>query len=485
MKPPHPVLITKNKFFGPVLFVFFAALTFLLYYSSINNFYVLDDFIFLKAVSEGWLTDTLHFFPVPLKIYRILYDVFGLTPAPVRVFNYIVNAAVCLTVYKFSYKFLELFDKSASEKVRFLIALFSSLIFAVHYIHVETIVYFSMMHELLYSFFYLLGLFYYLKYRQDNRKANQVIVFISFAFCMFSKETAVSFILIVFVSEIFLFKSRFFEFIRNYYFLFLIVLLFLFLRLLFFRELRNLSYAFEFTATILEIFKNIIFAFTSFAVSLDFMYIKDIYKGNGTNLSAAFSELLRVYPAAIAGIIAAASFYVLALLKNRKTAYICTAYVLVTISSFAWIAGYERYLYLPSVGFCILVSQFAFGSVKNLPKLMPVVIAALLMFIAYNIYNLEQKKNNWDIAAGISNDAISKIVTQTRELPPGSKVYLKDLPEDYKGAWILRNGIYSVPEIFIKRKDMEFYYYYELEEKENSTKNVYIYNYPNNSLNQR
>jgi hypothetical protein len=267
--------------------------------------------------------------------------------------------------------------------------------------------------------------------------------------------------------------------------LFLIVLLFLSLRLLFFRELRNLSYTFEFTATILEIFKNIIFAFTSFAVSLDFMYIKDIYKGNGTNLSAAFSELLRVYPAAIAGIIAAASFYVLALLKNRKTAYICTAYVLVTISSFAWIAGYERYLYLPSVGFCILVSQFAFESVRSRPKLMPVVIAALLMFIAYNIYNLEQKKNNWDIAAGISNDAISKIVTQTKGLPSGSRVYLKDLPGDYKGAWILRNGIYSVPEIFIKRKDMEFYYFYELEEKENSTKNVYIYSYPNNSLNQR
>ena len=102
MKPAFYGIFVKNKLFCLLLFCFFTGLTFLLYYSSIGNFYVLDDFTFLKVSSEGWLTDNMHFFPVPLKIYRILYQIFGLTPSPVRIFNYTINALVCVLVYKFS-----------------------------------------------------------------------------------------------------------------------------------------------------------------------------------------------------------------------------------------------------------------------------------------------------------------------------------------------------------------------------------------------
>jgi protein O-mannosyl-transferase len=471
---PQAAFYKQNGLFNIYLFLFFAALTFALYFNSISNFYVLDDFVRLKAASEGALSENFHFFPLPLLVYRILYLLFGISPAPLRIFNYLLNALMCVLVFRFSFTLINIFLKDISAKNRILISFSGALLFCVHYIHVETIVYYSELHEMFYSVFYLSGLYFYLLYRSEGIKHRLIYVFISFLCCILSKETAVTFLACIFLSEWLIYKSSIKDFVKRYYPLLLTIFVFASVRYFFFSRLDILSKP---SSVISEILKNYIFSFTAFVVSLDFVLIKDIYKNNNTNLSGSLYDIFNLYPMALFAIIVSIALYILILRTPVKLKYVLLILSVITISSFAWLAGYERYLYLPSAGFCLLLSLYLF-SIRRLYafKKIPLYIIFTLIII-YQIYNLKEKESQWITASGISEKTISRIVDLTRGLPAESKVYLKDLPGEYKSAWILRYGIHEVPGLFLKRNDMKFYYIYQKPEGKLNEPNVYVYDH--------
>lgn len=478
-------LIRQNKFFSLFLFCFFLLLTFILYFQSIHNFFVLDDFIFLKAATQHSLSANFHFFPIPLLSYRIIYMIFGLNPAPVRLFSFVLNALVCLFVYKLSYKVFENLDKENDDKTKFLKSFLCSLLFAVHYIHVETIIYFSELHELFYSLFYILGLFTYFKYKENEKRSDLLLIFVFYLLCILSKETAVSFVLCLFLSELFLFKNKISVFFRKFYFLLIITFSFILLRYFAFPGLNKLDYSVNFIILATEIFKNLIFTFTAFIVSLDFTYIKDIYKLNNSSILDTARNIFIEYPAALVHIFISIVLYLTIFLKRDRIINSTFAFILITILSFAWLAGYERYLYLPSAGFCIMIFHYAFKVSQQKKYIKNVLIAVFIFFFTYNIYSLEQKEANWSIASQMSFKTVSQIVNLTKNLPPGSEVYFNDMPSDYKGAWILRDGIHELPELFVQRNDIKFYYFYEMPVENKSDKNIYIYDYWQNRLIQK
>jgi hypothetical protein len=476
------VLTKQEKLFDFYLFLFFSAVTFVLYYNSLNNFYVLDDFVRLKAASEGSLSENFHFFPLPLLAYRVLYLLFGISPVPLRILNYFLNALMCVIVFRFSYIALSIFVKDVTDKNKMLISFFTSMLFCVHYIHVETIVYYSELHEMFYSIFYLFGLYFYLLYKSDSKIQNLVYVFLMYLCCILSKETAVTFIACIFLSELFLFKGSFKNFIRKYFPLILITIAFAVIRYFFFPKLDVLNKPESFISVISEMVKNYIFSFTAFVVSLDFTFIKDIYKSNNAGLITTLYELTVRYPHAVAGVVVSSALYVLIMKKSLKLKYILLIFSALTILSFAWLAGYERYLYLPSVGFCLLLILYLFnaGKLSAFNKIPLYVILALILI--YHIYNLKEKESQWLIASEISKKTITRILDLTRELPSESKVYFRGLPGEYKSAWILRNGIHEVPVLFLKRNDLKFYYIYQKPEGRMNEPNVYVYDYSTDKI---
>ena len=54
----------QRKLFWFLLFGIFAVLTFVFYHSSLGNFYVLDDFVRLRVVTEGNLHENFHFISI-------------------------------------------------------------------------------------------------------------------------------------------------------------------------------------------------------------------------------------------------------------------------------------------------------------------------------------------------------------------------------------------------------------------------------------
>lgn len=464
-----------NKYSSYLLILVYFIITLLLYVGSINNYFVLDDFVRLKVIVDGQLHENFHFIPVPLLLYRFIFSIYGMDPAPYRILFFIINSFFCLLLYKTA---LIVFRKYAEENLRkyaHQLAFLTSLFFCVHYIHVETLIYFSELHELLYSLFYLLAVYLYLKYKCDSNRYVYYSIFAAFTISILSKETAVTFIAVVFCSEYFLYSQKISAIFKKYWALILITSSFILVRLFIFPNLENLQANRDIIFISKEIVKNILFTFTAFFFSLDFSSIKIIYKSLDVNFINVFSELLRIYPFALLAIVLSLSFYVFALSRKNIIAYISIIFILITSSSYIWLAGYERYLYLPSAGFWILFVYIVFKI--SIFKLRFIKWFIILIVLVYNVFNLKLKEQNWLIASQISKSAVANIIDETKNLPDSSTVFFKNLPDEYKGAWILRYGIHQIPDLFLVNRKIEFYYYYEYIPGNNASENVFFYDY--------
>ncbi len=472
----------QRRLFWFLIFTFYTVVTFVFYHSSLDNFYVLDDFVRLKVVIEGNLHENFHFIPVPLFLYRVIYLLFGASPVPLRVFHLLLNALMCVTVFRFSLLLLNIFSNTLSKNRAIYISLAASLLFCLHYIHVETIVYYSELHELLYSVFYLNGIIFYFKFKQENSSKYYYLILVFYMFCILSKETAVTMTAFIAVSELLFFRTGFWQVVKRYYPLAVITAAFAAFRYFFFPSMDVLNHPDSFLAIISETFKNLIFSFTGFFYSMDFVFLKDIYREHNTNILSTLSGIAELYPMALYMILSAALFYVLIFLRAEKLKKILASFVLLTVLSYAWLAGYERYLYLPSAGLCLLVVYYlsaikALNAFHKIPLF--VIFASMLL---YNIVNLEKKESNWIEAAAISQRTVSRIVELTSSLPVGSKVFFKNLPDQYRGAWVLRYGVQEIPFLFLNRDDVRFYYYYQKPDIQLSGSNEYEYDYNTDKL---
>lgn len=100
---------------------------------------------------------------------------------------------------------------------------------------------------------------------------------------------------------------------------FLSVLLYLIIRILVYDTGKiGVEFKPEFVSIITESIKNIIFAFTSFIFSLDFINIRDIYRQNNAGFYEVILSLIRQYPFAIAAVLLSAVIYLLIYLKEIR-----------------------------------------------------------------------------------------------------------------------------------------------------------------------
>lgn len=473
----------RNKFYDLFLFVFFTLLSLLLYYPCINNFFVLDDLTRLVVIIKGSLGgEAFHYTPVPLVIYRISYLVFGIDPVPIRILHILINGVFCFYVFKVSYRLFYRFGNDGAAGGVLIKSFLVSCLFSISYFHVESIAYFNSLHELLYSLFFIQGIYYYMVFRDTGKKYSLVPVLLFYFLSLFSKETAISFVICIFTAELLVYKQTFKQSLTTTLPFIIITLIFIAARYFIYPNVDEIKGSFNLKLIVSESVKNFIFVFTAFIASLDFMALKEIYRLNNSDLITSVREIVKQYPGAIAAIFLSALFYVAVLRKPNKIIYISFGFIIITILSFIWLIAYERYLYLPSAGFCILVIHFAYKQLDKGRVIKYISIILLMIFFVYNIIHLVNKRKNWEIAAEISKNTITEIILQTKELPAEAIVGFKDLPDNYMGAWILRGGIHAVPELFMNRKDLKFYNDYQMPPDMPDKNKIYIYDYNNRSL---
>ena len=177
---------------GAAIFVI-AVVVFIVFANSIGNQFAFDDkqiivqnqlITSLKNIPRilGLTSGHIAYRPIRDLSYTIDYFFFGLNPVGYHLFNIFYHIVASI----FAYLALRLLTKSDR------IALFGAILFAVHPVQTDSVTYLSGRRDVLCGLFYLMGFYYFLKYRRDGRHKYIVIAFAAYLLGMFSKEMAVT-----------------------------------------------------------------------------------------------------------------------------------------------------------------------------------------------------------------------------------------------------------------------------------------------------
>jgi tetratricopeptide (TPR) repeat protein len=161
--------------------------------------------------------------PIRMLSYAVDYHFWKLNPMGYRITNIIFYMLTCIMVFLT----LKILSTHLREKVsgdsHFRVALFGSLIFAAHPVHVEAVTWLAARKEVLQGFFFFLSLYLYLKGREERGKNRAIylsLVLFSFLLAILSKPSAVVFPAVILLYELTRKKDSIIVFLRSHWFFF-------------------------------------------------------------------------------------------------------------------------------------------------------------------------------------------------------------------------------------------------------------------------
>jgi hypothetical protein len=157
---------------------------------------------YLNTISTDALAATFsepyggQYSPVNTLAYMMIVRAGGMEPFGFQLFFLIIHILNFLLVGLVIQKLLALIPGlNLSDNRRFAIAWATAFLFAIHPMQVEAVAWISASKVVLYAFFYLLGLWANLLYRQTDKTRWFWVVFVCFLASLLSKEQAVVFVL--------------------------------------------------------------------------------------------------------------------------------------------------------------------------------------------------------------------------------------------------------------------------------------------------
>src|SRR4030042_3478182 len=170
-------------------------IAFLLFFPSLFKFYTHDDFFLLKISNASSINDFLNFFnlkkgPEGLGMYRPLamqtffmlaWKIFNLNPLGLHVISYIFFFGVIYLVY--------ILTKALVDNKK--VALLASFLYATSSTHFAHLYWLSDFQELALSLFFLLGVWFFIKFINTKRWKPYFVSLTVFLLSLLSKESAV------------------------------------------------------------------------------------------------------------------------------------------------------------------------------------------------------------------------------------------------------------------------------------------------------
>src|SRR5579863_1378499 len=214
IEPPMNNLETVKKSNRVLLWVLplcIALLTFFCYHYSLRNQFTnwddqrfITQNIFIKSFSGANLKMMLfhdvtkdYFNPLTILSYAVNYHFSGLSPESYYFVNIILHILNSCLMFFLVMGILKAMEKNeyGNFKWKEWLALFCTLAYAIHPMHVESVSWIAERKDVLYTFFYFLGMISYLGFTEAKAKKYGwfVCVFICFLLSLFSKPMAIVF----------------------------------------------------------------------------------------------------------------------------------------------------------------------------------------------------------------------------------------------------------------------------------------------------
>ncbi len=196
-KPIKSDIVSKKSFQFPSWTIYVViALAALIYIRAFNNFFTNfddDTYLFYNPYIKNFNFDAVksiftsfynyNYHPLTTLIYFFEYHLFGLNPLPFHVLNVLLHLLNILLVYK-------LVEKLSGKNFT---ALFVSVLFAIHPMHVESVAWVSELKDVLCTLFYLSALLLYFDFLKKGFKVKHYLLCLMlFILSLFSKSAAMT-----------------------------------------------------------------------------------------------------------------------------------------------------------------------------------------------------------------------------------------------------------------------------------------------------
>ncbi|MBU4099042.1 hypothetical protein KJ980_05330, partial [Patescibacteria group bacterium] len=479
-----PILYKENikKVFSSNIFIFIYLFCLLLagFLSSISNFFVADDFTWLRWAAQSivsdipkYFTDSQNFFYRPLDktIVFYLYTLFSFQPAGYHIFTLLLHLFTSFGVYIFTKSLFEnviargadvrsspagqarndeaipsttrlprSLSVARNDKTGKLYAFLASVLFLFHPAHSENIYWFSTISVTLSSLLILYAAISFLNFRKNNSLAAYVISFIISVLAFLSYELAVVIPLIFILIDIVLIKPK--KSLRT----FIIHLPFISLVPIYF-IVRNLTHAFSgggdysysFSHLIPNIFGNIFGYFGLFLAGEEFLPVYDTLRASLRENMFAFAGIFIFILAAIIFIFKKYKKNIIKFCKKNDTKIIIFGILFGFISLLPYLALGNiapRYIYLASAGFAISFIQIL-RLIKNRFILLSLIMAIIIIFYQMII----AENNQWKKAGNITKNMLIDFRFDYKNLNSASNIYFVNPPMKLNNAWVFPVGL--------------------------------------------
>lgn len=174
-----------------------TILIFSLYLNSTTGEFVFDDWPLIKDDTlihslANWKTILLQGYrPVRTLLLAVLYHFFKLNPVGYHVINIIIHIFTTMAVYFLCLRLTRQRN----------VSIFASLIYATHPIQTDAVSYIAGMRDTLSAFFYVVGMYWFVRYRQSGEGSGLAVSIIFYTLGSFTKETAATMVFAFFLYD--------------------------------------------------------------------------------------------------------------------------------------------------------------------------------------------------------------------------------------------------------------------------------------------
>jgi protein O-mannosyl-transferase len=362
----YPALLALAAFvsFSPALV---AGFVYDDHFEIERNPYI-KDFSHIKILltKETWYfspgTNSNNYRPVHMLTYLLVHSLFGLSPLAFHMTHLLLNVCCVLFLWRIFLKFVNDFQ-----------AFLGSLLFAVHPVHVEPVVWIGGTADLLLGFFIFLSFLFYLR-------GNLFLSLIAFAVAAWSKEPALMFPAII-IFDYILFRRHSLRFTGIWLVISgVIAALYVASRMYAIHTLLGSTQ--DTSGFVQQCFKGVVWAGLYISkliapVTLNAFYF---YTLNAKLIIFSFSLLLMTLVLAI-------------LFRKNKTFLLGILWFFVFIfpalmvSKVSLVGFAERYLYVPSAGFAMAIISFRIKPMLAKTLIAACVVMSLICFLRSPVWN--------------------------------------------------------------------------------------------------
>lgn len=435
--------LSERRLLFPIILV---AVSFAVYCNAISNDFVYDDSG--QILTNPWITN-VKFIPVMFSksvwafqqgiamsnyyrpmmhlIYLCNYHIFGLSPWGFHLVNILLHAGVTVLVFAITSFLIN--SRSPAPVSSSSFSFLAALLFATHPIHTEAVTWIAGLPELSFTFFSLLSFYFYMR-RTDNGPAYNVFYILSLTMFFLStlcKETALTLLLIIIIYD-YVFEERTGRPLRQLvryipyiavaggYLLLRIHALGGFAPEMRYARLNTYQYVINVFPLFMQYLEKLLFP-----VDLNAFYVFHPIK-----------SLLEVR--GILSLLTLAGFIALLFIASKKNKIFFFSLLLIAVPLFPvfYIRGLgvntftERYLYMPSIGFVMIIALFLTQVRRNKPALI-ISLAAFLSIVGLYAMGTVSRNSVWKDEFSLYSDMVDKS-------PDGA------LPRLNLGALLVRMG---------------------------------------------